>query len=115
MRAIRSKREVPPHSSEAGSSHPGSPPSEAPQEPAGTLPDAQRVATVILAVLAITFVLHWAQKFFIPLLIGIILSYTLNPIVNSLERIKIPRVVGATLVVLALIAGAALSVMSLRG
>ena len=119
MRAIPTKKEraepALPQIPEPRPSQAGSTPSEASQQPASTLLDGQRVAPVILAILAIVFVLHWAQKFFIPLLIGIILSYTLNPIVNWLERIKIPRVVGATLVVLALIAGAGLSIMSLRG
>ena len=119
MRAIPTKKERAEPAlaqiSEPRPSQAGSPPSEVSQQPAGTLLDGQRVAPVILAILAIIFVLHWAQKFFIPLLIGIILSYTLNPLVNWLERMKIPRVVGATLVILALVAGTSLSIMSLRG
>jgi predicted PurR-regulated permease PerM len=40
-------------------------------------------------------------------LLGIFLAYTLNPLVMWLERIKIPRVIGATLVTVAMLAGLA--------
>ena len=118
MRAVRTKRNgTAAHSEDIPTSPPTSQPVEAPgssNQPAGVLPNPQWLAPAILAILATVFALHWAQKFFIPLLIGIILSYILNPLVSSMERIKIPRVVGAMLVILALVGGAALSVMSLR-
>ena len=118
MRAIPTKRNGTATDSGEAPASPARPqPVEAPvssNQSAGVLPDAQWLAPAIVALVATVFALHWAQKFFIPLLIGIILSYILNPLVSSLERIKIPRVLGAMLVVLALLGGTALSVMSLR-
>ena len=60
--------------------------------------DARGLALGILAVLASVFALSWAQAFFVPLLLGIVLSYTLSPLVAWLEAIRIPRVVGTTVV-----------------
>ncbi|HZH48890.1 MAG TPA: AI-2E family transporter [Nitrospira sp.] len=76
---------------------------------------AWSLAQIIVATVAIVFALRWAQRFFIPLLLGIILAFTLNPIVLWLERIKIPRAVGTALVMLALLGGGALATLSLRG
>ncbi|WP_081926145.1 AI-2E family transporter [Massilia sp. LC238] len=52
----------------------------------------------ILATIASLFALQWAQKFFVPLLLGIFIAYTLNPVVRWLERWHVKRVIGATLV-----------------
>lgn len=62
------------------------------------------IALSILTTIAIVFTLKLAQDFFIPLVFGILISYTLNPIVVALERIKLPRVIGVTLVLLGLFA-----------
>ena len=68
-------------------------------------PDARGLALGILAVLASILALSWAQNFLVPLLLGILISYTLNPLVAGLASIRIPRAVG-TLIVLAGVAGA---------
>jgi hypothetical protein len=60
--------------------------------------DARGLPLGILAVLATVFYLSWAQNFVVPLLVGIVISYTLNPLVTWLEAIKIPRVVGTVIV-----------------
>ena len=70
---------------------------------------------VILTVIALVFVLDWAQVFVISLLLGILFSYTLNPLVVWLERIRVPRVLGATLVMLTVVTGGLLSTYALRG
>jgi predicted PurR-regulated permease PerM len=59
---------------------------------------------LILATVAVVFLLDWAQVFFIPLILGIFIAYILNPLVVWLEKIKFPRVVGSSMVVLALMA-----------
>jgi predicted PurR-regulated permease PerM len=61
------------------------------------------------------FALKWAQNFAISLLVGILLSYTLNPLVVWLERIKVPRIVGAGMVMLAVVCALGLGTYSLRG
>lgn len=68
--------------------------------------NARGVALAILATVAFVFALQLAQKFFIPLIFSILVSYTLTPVVVWLERIKIPRVVATTMVMLALFCGA---------
>jgi predicted PurR-regulated permease PerM len=77
--------------------------------------NARGLALGILAALATVFALSWAQSFVIPLLLGIVISYTVNPLVNSLEAIKVPRV-GGTVIVMASIIGALIfGTYSLRG
>ena len=59
----------------------------------------------ILALIAMVASLNIARSFFVPLLIGILDSYSLHPLVEGLNRIYIPRPIGAALV-LALMIGA---------
>ena len=73
------------------------------------------VALGIVATLAMVFILQLAQTFAISLLVGIFLAYTLNPLVVWLERIKIPRIVGASIVMLAVVSALGLGTYSLRG
>lgn len=61
-------------------------------------------AVGLLAVIALVAALYLARAFFVPLLIGILVSYTLHPVVDWLKAIHLPRPVGAALV-LALLAG----------
>lgn len=77
--------------------------------------DAQGLALVILATIAVVFALEWAQSFFIPLLLGILLAYTLSPLVVWLERIKIHRVAGASLVIVAVVCALGFGTYALRG
>lgn len=77
--------------------------------------DARGAALGILATVALIFALDWAQPFLITLLLGILFAYTLNPLVVWLERIKIPRVVGTSLVMLAVICALAFGAYALRG
>jgi predicted PurR-regulated permease PerM len=67
--------------------------------------NARGLSLGILATIASVFALQWAQKFFVPLLLGIFIAYTLNPVVLWLERHYVKRVIGATLVT-AIILGA---------
>ena len=77
--------------------------------------DARGVALGILATVALVFALDWMQKFFVPLLLGIFLAYTLNPLVVWLERIKIQRVLGTSMVMVAVVCALVLGTYSLRG
>jgi predicted PurR-regulated permease PerM len=73
------------------------------------------VALGVVATLALVFALRWAQSFAISLLVGIFLAFTLNPLVVWLERIKVPRIVGASIVMLAVVCALGLGTYSLRG
>ncbi|MBT9589375.1 MAG: AI-2E family transporter [Thiobacillus sp.] len=77
--------------------------------------DARGVALAIMATVALIFALNWAQPFLITLLLGILFAYTLNPLVVWLERIRIPRVAGTSLVMLAVICALVFGTYALRG
>jgi len=77
--------------------------------------NARGLALGILAALATVFALSWAQSFLIPLLLGIVTAYTLNPLVNSLEAIKVPRVCGTVIVMAGIIGALTFGTYSLRG
>jgi predicted PurR-regulated permease PerM len=67
--------------------------------------NARGMALGIIATVAFIYALQWAQDFLVPLLLGIFLAYTLNPLVMWLERVRIPRPIGATLVTVAMLCG----------
>jgi len=72
---------------------------------AGELRDSRiHLAAGLLAVLALVAALYLARAFVVPLLIGILASYTLHPLVDWLQRRSVPRSVGAALV-LAMVVG----------
>jgi predicted PurR-regulated permease PerM len=73
------------------------------------------LALIILATVAVIYALQWAQSFVISLLLGILFAYTLNPLVAWLQRLHIPRVVGATMVMAGVVCALALGAYSLRG
>jgi predicted PurR-regulated permease PerM len=77
--------------------------------------DARGLALGILAALASVLALWWAQAFVVPLLLGIIISYTLNPLVTWLEAVKIPRVIGTVIVLGSVLSALVLGTYSLRG
>jgi predicted PurR-regulated permease PerM len=77
--------------------------------------DSRSIAAVILSTVAIVFALYSAQRFFIPLVLGFILAVTLNPLVRLLERLKIPRLVGTTVAMVALLCIMGAATLSLRG
>jgi predicted PurR-regulated permease PerM len=77
--------------------------------------DARGLALGVLAALVSVYALWWARAFAIPLLLGIVISYTLYPLVAWLEAIRIPRVVGTVIVMASVIGALAFGVYSLRG
>jgi predicted PurR-regulated permease PerM len=77
--------------------------------------DARGAALGIMATVALIFALDWAQPFLITLLLGILFAYTLNPLVVWLERIRVPRVVGASMVMLAVVCAIGFGSYTLRG
>jgi predicted PurR-regulated permease PerM len=60
----------------------------------------------ILVFIAVIAALYLARAFIVPLLFGILVSYTLRPVVDWLERYRIPRALGAAFVLGALVGGA---------
>src|SRR3546814_389301 len=67
--------------------------------------NARGLCLAILATVAVVFALSAAHKFFIPLIFGVFIAYTLNPVVVWLERIRIPRLLGTSFVIVVLVCG----------
>lgn len=83
--------------------------------PANDSMQVKNLALVILTSIAVIFALDWAQNFVITMLLGVLLAYTLNPVVKWLEYIKIPRIIGSSIVILILICSIAFAAFALRG
>jgi predicted PurR-regulated permease PerM len=77
--------------------------------------DARGLALGLLATFATVYTLSWAESFAVPLLLGIIISYTLNPLVDWLEVIKVPRVAGTGVVMITIMCALVFGTYSLRG
>ncbi|WP_377701157.1 AI-2E family transporter [Pseudoduganella sp. UC29_71] len=89
-----------------------------PPEATARLPlhvNARGLALGIIATVAFLYALQWAKHFLVPLLLGIFIAYTLNPLVCWLERIRVPRPVGATLVTMAILLGSGAIADKLHG
>lgn len=75
--------------------------------------DMRSVSLVVLAVLAVIFALHWARAVFIPVMLGVMISYALSSPVNVMQKWHIPRAIGAALLLLAVVGGVGAAVFSL--
>jgi predicted PurR-regulated permease PerM len=75
--------------------------------------DVRNMALGVLMVLAILAVLRWASAFFIPVLLGMVFSYALSPLVDWLQRLRIPRAASAAVLILGILAGAGAAAYSL--
>ena len=67
-----------------------------------TTVSVRSICLTTVAIVAFVFALQWAEKFLIPLVFGIFIAYTLNPLVAWLERIRIPRLAGTCVVMITL-------------
>ena len=72
------------------------------------------LAVTLLAVLATILVLQYAQAMVIPIVLGILISYALEPVVAWLTRWRVPRPVAAAVVLIALVASTGSLIYSLR-
>ncbi|MHB1215270.1 MAG: AI-2E family transporter [Thiobacillus sp.] len=82
--------------------------------PAARIPvDIRSHSLTVLTVLAVVFVLHWARAFFIPLMLGIMLSYAFSPLVNRMHKWHIPRAIGAAMLLITIVGGMGSLVYSL--
>jgi len=76
--------------------------------------DIRNAALTVLAVLAVVMVLKVAAGMIIPIVLGILISYALDPIVGWMGRIRIPRPISAAIVLLSLVAGSGWLLYGLR-
>ena len=75
--------------------------------------DVRKIALPVIAALAVVLLLHQAQSVFIPLALGVLISYALSPFVSALARLYIPRVIGAAVAVAVLVGAVGLGVYTL--
>jgi predicted PurR-regulated permease PerM len=67
--------------------------------------DVYSFSLALLTVLAVIFVLHWARAIFIPLMLGVMISYAFSAPVNLMEKWRIPRAIGAAVLLLGIVGG----------
>jgi predicted PurR-regulated permease PerM len=65
--------------------------------------DIRSAALTILAVLAVILVLQYAQAVIIPIVLGVLISYALEPIVAFLTRHRIPRPLASAAAIVAVV------------
>ena len=62
------------------------------------------MSLIVLTSIASLYFIDWAQPVLLPLVVAVLISYALDPLVATLDRIHIPRPLGAALVLCTLIA-----------
>ena len=65
--------------------------------------DVRSLSLIVLTVLVSIYALHWAKAILVPILLGVMFSYALTPLVDTLQRWRLPRAAGATLVLSAIV------------
>jgi predicted PurR-regulated permease PerM len=73
----------------------------------------RNLAMTVLACLAVVLLLQYAQSVLVPIVIGILISYGLTPFVGGLQRLRVPRAVGAAVAVILVVSGLGLGVYTL--
>jgi predicted PurR-regulated permease PerM len=75
-----------------------------PEEPAIKMPiDVRSVALTVLATIAVVLLLRYAQAMIIPIVLGLLISYALEPIVAAMTRWRIPRPIAAAILLMVLV------------
>ena len=108
------KTHIPP----TASTDPRKPPVQAqetaPASPTVDLPaDTSTLSLTTLVVLALVLILQYAQPFFVPIVLGILISYALAPLVGGLQRVRVPRAIGAAVAVTLLVGAMGLGAYTL--
>jgi predicted PurR-regulated permease PerM len=75
--------------------------------------NVRNTAVTMLAVLAVVLVLQYAQSVLVPFVVGILISYGLAPFVEALQRLRVPRAIGAAVAVTTLVAAIGIGVYTL--
>jgi predicted PurR-regulated permease PerM len=83
---------------------PAEPETATAQAPEAPPVNVQSIALIVLAILGIVVMLKYAEAMIIPIVLGLLISYALDPLVTGLARLRVPRAAGAA-VVLFLVVG----------
>jgi predicted PurR-regulated permease PerM len=65
--------------------------------------EIRSVAITGLFVLALFYTLYFAQAFFLPIVLAILLDFLLSPLIRAMKRVRIPEPLGAALVIVGLL------------
>ena len=106
MRVLPSERVL---SNADGNGGLGAPVPESSSEQPPVIRRAELVAfaLITLLVICVVAVLYFAKAFFLPVVMAFVIGTMLSPAANFLERYRVPRAVGAVLIVAAVAAAAA--------
>lgn len=89
-------------------SSPGAPPVETPPT------QVSSPATLkLLGMLAVVGALYFGQTFVVPVLLGVLISYALNPVVDTLTRWRLPRTLATTVVLLSVVGATGAAIYNL--
>jgi predicted PurR-regulated permease PerM len=86
-------------------------------QPMLSLPPPTHVRSLALSVLAIgalILMLKYAQAVVIPIVLGVLISYALEPVVAKFERLRVPRAIGAAIALVAVVAATGTMLYQLR-
>ncbi len=72
------------------------PPKDKPTAPVDL--SVRSMALTLIAAAAVMWVLSWAREVFIPIIVGVLISYALEPVVGWCMRMRIPRMLASGLV-----------------
>ena len=72
------------------------------------------IPLLLLTFFASIFILNWAQPVLIPLVLGLIVFYALSPLVDRLEKLRIPRALSAAVLLLLVVGGVGATAVSLQ-
>ncbi|MGQ3053947.1 MAG: AI-2E family transporter [Roseateles sp.] len=75
---------------------------------AAAVPMSVRIRSFSLAViafLAVLYMLRWASTIIVPVLLGWMFSHALKPVVDRMERLRLPRALAAGVLLLSLVGG----------
>lgn len=76
--------------------------------------DIRSVALSVIAAVGLVLFLQYAQAVLIPVVLATLTFYALDPVVDRLQAWRVPRAIGAALVLLLLITGTGYGLWSLR-
>lgn len=88
-------------------------------DPAGPLPGSpvhvRNLAFTLLSAAVVILLLQYMQPVLLPLVLGALLFYALDPAVDRLQRLRVPRAVGAALMLFIVVASCGALTYSLQG
>ena len=96
--------------------HPEEPEAPKPEPLVVQMPiDVRSVAMTVLAIIAVVLMLQYAQSVVIPIVLSLLISYALDPVVAWMERWKLPRAIGAGLLLVVVVGASGWLLYGLRG